>query len=75
MTPQNFSTDINLNVYLSWNLFMKHGTTSCFTWTNKSKDQYEEIKEANVLSNPINEFSEVESGFRLDNFTKTTIKM
>ena len=43
----------------------RHGNTNHFTLSNKFKNQYEEINEANELSHQIDEFEEGESGYIL----------
>ena len=35
-----------------------HGNTNCFTLTNKFKNQYEELNEANEISHQIDEFEQ-----------------
>ena len=52
-----------------------HGSTNYFTITNKFKNQYEEVNEANELSDQIDEFEQGESGYIFDSIKKLTVKM
>ena len=45
-----------------------------FTITNKFKNQYEEVNEANELSHQIDEFEQGESGYIFDSIKKLTKK-
>ena len=52
-----------------------HGTTNYFTITNKFKNQYEEIREADELGHSLDEFEQGESGYIFDSIKKLTVKM
>ena len=52
-----------------------HGNTNYFTVTNKFENQYEEVNEANELSDQIDEFELGESGYMFDSIKKLTVKM
>ena len=52
-----------------------HGTTNYFTITNKFKNQYEELNEANELGHQLDEFEQGESGYIFDSIKKFTVKM
>ena len=52
-----------------------HGTTNYFTITNKFKNQYEELNEANDLGQQLDEFEQGESGYIFDSIKKLTVKM
>ena len=52
-----------------------HGTTNYFTITNKFKNQYEELNEANELGHQLDEFEQAESGYIFDSIKKLTVKM
>ena len=52
-----------------------HDTTNYFTITNKFKNQYEEIREADELGHSLDEFEQGESGYIFDSIRKLTVKM
>ena len=52
-----------------------HDTTNYFTITNKFKNQYEEIREADELGHSLDEFEQGESGYIFDSIKKLTVKM
>ena len=52
-----------------------HGTTNYFTITNKFKNQYEKLNEANELDHQIDEFEQGESGYIFDSIKTLTLKM
>ena len=52
-----------------------HDTTNYFTITNKFKNQYEEIREADELGHSLDEFEEGESCYIFDSIKKLTVKM
>ena len=52
-----------------------HVTTNYFTITNKFKNQYEELREADELSHQLDEFEQGESGYINDSIKKLTVKM
>ena len=52
-----------------------HGNTNYFTLTNKFKNHYEEVNEANELNHQIDEFEQGEGGYIFDSIKKLTVKM
>ena len=52
-----------------------HDTTNYFTITNKFKNQYEELGEADELSHQLDEFERGESGYIFGSIKKLTVKM
>ena len=52
-----------------------HGTASSFTLSNQSKNQFENIKDANEVGNQIEDVSDLKSGCRFEINTKLTTKI
>ena len=52
-----------------------HGTTHCFSITNKFTVQYAEVDEAYELNHPIDEFEQGESSYVTDSTKKLTVKL
>ena len=52
-----------------------HDTTNYFKLTNRFKNQYEEIQEADELGYSLDEFEQRESGYIFDSIKKLTVKM
>ena len=75
MIVKNTSIALNICVFVVEFNHKTHGTTNCFTITNKFKNQYEELREADELSHQLDEVEQGESGYIFDSKKNLTVKM